>query len=126
MDHSSSMFLTKQNGIEILVPSGSIPAAPSLIIAGGLRIAVTPANEKYPRGYGKAEALAGIVAALALLGSAIAERQIDSKITCGCAYALSLEATLVQSFSRHLKEAEFRNGFRFVGLDYASQIGHLS
>jgi cation diffusion facilitator family transporter len=43
----------------------------SLIVWGGLRVAITPADEKHPYGYGKAEALAGIVAALALLGAAV-------------------------------------------------------
>jgi cation diffusion facilitator family transporter len=43
----------------------------SLVVWGGLRVAITPADEKHPYGYGKAEALAGIVAALALLGAAV-------------------------------------------------------
>jgi cation diffusion facilitator family transporter len=43
----------------------------SLVVWGGLRVAITPADEKHPYGYGKAEALAGIVAALALLGAAL-------------------------------------------------------
>ena len=43
----------------------------SLVVWGGLRVAITPADDKHPYGYGKAEALAGIVAALALLGAAI-------------------------------------------------------
>lgn len=42
----------------------------SLVVWGGLRVAITPADEKHPYGYGKAEALAGIVAALALLVAA--------------------------------------------------------
>jgi len=42
----------------------------SLVVWGGLRVAITPADEQHPYGYGKAEALAGIVAALALLGAA--------------------------------------------------------
>lgn len=42
----------------------------SLVVWGGLRVAITPADERHPYGYGKAEALAGIVAALALLGAA--------------------------------------------------------
>ncbi len=43
----------------------------SLVVWGGLRVAITPADEKHPYGYGKAEALAGIVAAMALLGAAV-------------------------------------------------------
>src|SRR5262245_57048464 len=42
----------------------------SLIVWSGLRVAARPANERHPYGYGKAEALAGLVAALALLGAA--------------------------------------------------------
>lgn len=43
----------------------------SLIVWSGLRFAAAPANERHPYGYGKAEALAGAVAALALLGAAV-------------------------------------------------------
>ncbi|QDU26428.1 Ferrous-iron efflux pump FieF [Anatilimnocola aggregata] len=43
----------------------------SLVVWGGLQVAVSPADEKHPYGYGKAEALAGIVAALALLVAAV-------------------------------------------------------
>lgn len=42
----------------------------SLVVWGGLRVAVAPADERHPYGYGKAEALAGIVASLALLAAA--------------------------------------------------------
>lgn len=42
----------------------------SIVVWGGLRVAETPANERHPYGYGKAEALSGIVAALALLTAA--------------------------------------------------------
>ena len=42
----------------------------SLIVWGGLRVSGAPADEKHPYGYGKAEALSGIVASLALLGAA--------------------------------------------------------
>jgi cation diffusion facilitator family transporter len=43
----------------------------SLVVWGGLRVAAAPANERHPYGYGKAESLAGIVAALALLLAAV-------------------------------------------------------
>lgn len=43
----------------------------SLVVWGGLRMAATPANERHPYGYGKAESLAGVVAALALLAAAV-------------------------------------------------------
>ncbi len=43
----------------------------SLVVWGGLRVAATPANERHPYGYGKAEALAGVVAAVALLTAAV-------------------------------------------------------
>jgi cation diffusion facilitator family transporter len=43
----------------------------SLVVWGGLRVAATPANERHPYGYGKAEALAGVIAALALLAAAV-------------------------------------------------------
>ncbi|MFN9365157.1 MAG: cation diffusion facilitator family transporter [Planctomycetota bacterium] len=43
----------------------------SLIVWGGLRVAATPADERHPYGYGKAEALSGSVAALALLVAAV-------------------------------------------------------
>jgi len=42
----------------------------SLVVWGGLRVSVAPADERHPYGYGKAEALSGIVAALALLAAA--------------------------------------------------------
>jgi divalent metal cation (Fe/Co/Zn/Cd) transporter len=40
----------------------------SLVVWGRLRVAITPADDKHPYGYGKAEPLAGIVDAMALLG----------------------------------------------------------
>jgi len=43
----------------------------SLVVWGGLRVAETPANERHPYGYGKAEALAGVVAALGILVAAV-------------------------------------------------------
>lgn len=43
----------------------------SLVVWGGLVVSEVPADERHPYGYGKAEALSGIVAAIALLGAAI-------------------------------------------------------
>lgn len=45
--------------------------ATSLAVWQGLRIAGKPADEQHPYGYGKAEALAGMVAAVALLAAAV-------------------------------------------------------
>ncbi len=42
----------------------------SMVVWGGLRVAERPANERHPYGYGKAESLAGAVAAVALLAAA--------------------------------------------------------
>ena len=42
----------------------------SLVVWGGLRVSGAPADERHPYGYGKAEALSGIVASLALLAAA--------------------------------------------------------
>lgn len=44
----------------------------SVIVLSGLRISTRSADEDYPFGYGKAEALAGAVVSLMLLGAAIA------------------------------------------------------
>ncbi len=43
----------------------------SLVVWGGLRVAVAPADERHPYGYGKAEALAGIVASAAIILAAV-------------------------------------------------------
>jgi cation diffusion facilitator family transporter len=43
----------------------------SLIVWGGLRITARPADEEYPYGYGKAEALAAAIVSLMLLGAAL-------------------------------------------------------
>lgn len=43
----------------------------SLVVIGGLHIASREADEDYPFGYGKAEALAGAVVALVLVGAAV-------------------------------------------------------
>jgi cation diffusion facilitator family transporter len=43
----------------------------SLVVWGGLQVASRPADEKHPYGYGKAESLAGVIAALAILAAAV-------------------------------------------------------
>lgn len=43
----------------------------SLIVWGSLRIAAKPADEDHPFGHGKAESMAGLAVALALIGAAI-------------------------------------------------------
>jgi cation diffusion facilitator family transporter len=43
----------------------------SLVVWAGLRVAEQPADERHPYGYGKAEALSGVVAAVALLAAAV-------------------------------------------------------
>jgi divalent metal cation (Fe/Co/Zn/Cd) transporter len=43
----------------------------SLVVIGGLHIASREADEDYPFGYGKAEALAGAIVALVLIGAAV-------------------------------------------------------
>lgn len=43
----------------------------SLVVWGGLRVAATPADDRHPYGYGKAEALAGVVASISLLAAAV-------------------------------------------------------
>ena len=55
----------------------------SLITWGGLQVANRPANERHPYGYGKAEALAGIIGAMALLAAAatIAYQSVREIIT---------------------------------------------
>jgi len=45
----------------------------SLVVWGGLPVSVAPADERHPYGYGKAEALSGIVASIALLAVAVRE-----------------------------------------------------
>ena len=48
----------------------SLDVVSSLVVWGGLRITARPADEDYPYGYGKAEALATVIVALLLVGAA--------------------------------------------------------
>jgi cation diffusion facilitator family transporter len=43
----------------------------ALVVLGGLKIAASPPDKRYPFGYGKAEPLAGLVVAVALLAAAV-------------------------------------------------------
>lgn len=43
----------------------------SMVVWGGLRVAVIPADENHPYGHGKAESIASIVVSLLLLGAAL-------------------------------------------------------
>ncbi|MEJ2722615.1 MAG: cation diffusion facilitator family transporter [bacterium] len=43
----------------------------ALVVLGGLKIAASPPDNRYPFGYGKAEPLAGLVVAVALFGAAV-------------------------------------------------------
>ena len=55
----------------------------SLVVWGGLQVAARPPDAKHPYGYGKAESLAGVIAALAILAAAatIAFQSIREIIT---------------------------------------------
>jgi len=55
----------------------------SLVVWGGLRVSVAPADDRHPYGYGMAEALSGIVASLALLAAAamIAIQSVRESLT---------------------------------------------
>jgi cation diffusion facilitator family transporter len=55
----------------------------SLVVWAGLRVAEQPADERHPYGYGKAEALSGVVAAVGLLAAAamIAAQSIREILT---------------------------------------------
>lgn len=82
----------------------------SLIVWGGLRLATRPADEAYPYGHGKAEALAGVVVALMLLAAAMgialeAVREIRTPHTAPAPWTLAvLVAVMVTKFvlSRHV------------------------
>ena len=61
--HSGALIA---DGIE-----SSADVASSLIVWGGLRFSVKPPDEDHPYGHGKAESLAAVAAAAALIGAAI-------------------------------------------------------
>src|SRR5437762_452319 len=49
----------------------SLDVFSSIVVLGGLRIAVIPPDKKHPYGHGKAEPLAAMVVAIALMGAAV-------------------------------------------------------
>lgn len=57
--------------------------ATSPVVWAGLRVSVAPTDERHPYGYGRAEALSGIVASLALLvaGGMIAVQSVRETLT---------------------------------------------
>jgi cation diffusion facilitator family transporter len=91
----------------------------SLIVWGGLRIAARSADESYPFGYGKAEALAAAVVGLLLLGAAVgvateAVRQIATPHLAPAPFTLVVLVVVIL-----LKEGLFRRVLR-VGTEVGS------
>lgn len=87
----------------------------SLIVWGGLRISVKPADADHPYGHGKAEGLAAIAVSLTLLGAAIliaiqSIKEIRTPHHTPAWYTLVLLVAVIA-----IKEALFR---------YSSRIGH--
>jgi cation diffusion facilitator family transporter len=86
----------------------------SLVVWGGLRIARQPPDEDHPYGHGKAEALAGLVVALMLIGAAIgisieAVREIIAPHHAPAAYTLWVLLGVVA-----VKEVLYRIGRRIA------------
>jgi cation diffusion facilitator family transporter len=91
----------------------------SLIVWGGLRIAARSADESYPFGYGKAEALAAAVVGLLLLGAAVgvaveAVREIVTPHHAPAPFTLVVLVVVIL-----LKEGLFRRVLR-VGTEVGS------
>ena len=84
----------------------------SIVVWGGLRVAVLPADENHPFGHGKAEPVAGIIVSMLLLGAAllIAVQSIREILTPHQAPAwFTLPVLLVVIV---IKETLFRVAFR--------------
>lgn len=91
----------------------------SLIVWGGLRIAARSADESYPFGYGKAEALAAAIVGLLLLGAAVgvaieAAREIVTPHHAPAPFTLIVLVAVIL-----LKEGLFRRVLR-VGTEVGS------
>ena len=91
----------------------------SLIVWTGLKVSSIPADEDHPYGHGKAEAIAGMVVALALLGAAVligvqSAREIITPHHPPAGFTL-----IVLAFVILAKETLFRHVFR-VGDDLSS------
>jgi len=91
----------------------------SVIVWRGMVIAATPADEDHPYGHGKAEPIAGMVVALALLGAAVligvqSAREIITPHHPPAGFTL-----IVLAFVILAKETLFRHVFR-VGDDLSS------
>lgn len=72
----------------------------SLIVWGGLAVAAQPADDDHPYGHGKAEAIAGAVVALMLIGAALAlgiqsVRQIREPHTLPAPWTLAVLVTVM-------------------------------
>jgi cation diffusion facilitator family transporter len=84
----------------------------SIVVWGGLRVAILPADENHPYGHGKAEPVAGIIVSLLLLGAAllIAVQSVREILTPHQAPAwFTLPVLLVVVI---IKETLFRVAFR--------------
>jgi cation diffusion facilitator family transporter len=89
-----------------------LDVAGGLVVAGSLKIAVQPPNEKYPYGYGKIEPAAALVIAAGLLGAAVliaieSVREILTPHRAPAPYTLIVLVLVVVS-----KEVLFRYLFR--------------
>ncbi|GMU23394.1 MAG: cation efflux system protein [Phycisphaerae bacterium] len=120
--------------------------ATSLIVWGGLRIAATPPDAEHPYGHGKAEPLAAMVVALALLAAAITiahhsvleiltPHHAPAPFTLGVLIGviavkeglfrfvlhvgIDIESTAVKSDAWHHRSDAFTSAAAFVGISIA-------